>query len=1320
MVSTTVRDYCVNVSCNNGNCTNTPANYTCVCNLGWTGDKCDSVIDYCASVSCNNGSCINTPTNYTCMCNPGWMGDICDSEFVLWPDYINSTPAAANTTVLMSRIPFAYFNRASTVLNVNPGGYVSIGGDFISTNMPNGTAWPYSPDLFGIYWSDIEILNKGSSSFYITKIERLTNSDMNSSSLIEYVKKVVNVSSFEPLYLLAVTWVDAMPRPAVNFSNDKATFQLILASDTKYSYAIRNYQQIWGNLGFYGRPRVSAVYTLENGSKLIFYDLKNKSGKLLTPLFTSGTPSNDPYVCVQKTLDVNSNLSEAVRSLPSCPCHVSQAKVDGWFSSMNDLSSCYQSVFAVGQSVKQKCCYNRYGLLNVNSAEASVPVQENGSGLQDAFHQCCNKAPQLCSWFYNHFPSTDCSLYKAPYIAGIFGRTYTVTFDNNKYSFNGLGDFILFESGEIQIQMRTQINENTNTTSIEALAIKAADNTSSFQFYVQSSNLTWNFTSKEATKPDSSTYKILQSLDMPSITLWLPTIVVTAKFMNGSISFSIMLNGNNVSSQGLLGFADGNPANDFKFRNGTVFTRTAETLSIGEISEFVLSWQVRDASESLFDSPSLPANNSAGFMPLQLPANVAGVLAKLPNDSLAEVRALCQEELFCVQEYYITNSTAFTSAAFKQATDISELKKQTSPKPPTFANTDTSLLITNNGSLPYTLSLMVKDNNMHVTFSLESSFLSISSIHLENSSFTWNVSADLTELRMLSYPKGLKFYATSDNLSAEYAPTINLCLCEQASQCRKYPTNDWAANDNVNLMLCDCGDRAEGMFCEIPVDVCTNCYNITSCNATKLTDYCAPCPSGYGGDGKYCADKDECSDNKGGCEEFCTNTAGSFECSCKPSYTVNGTRCIDIDECLEDENICQDVLKICTNQKGGYSCSCYPTFVGKDKCIKAPYTYVGEAELANTAGQAWNPNLSNKKSTEFIQLSDKFSRSIQVRLVNGNIGNNATLYVEVTEFRQAENAARTKRQTNTTNSHVIAVFVVYLTNNTITADEINRVLREGNATICNGSCQYNEIIIVTYPQINSMANLCNYPDIHKCDMSTTVCVQSGQKTGCTCKTGYDPSPSDSHSCRDIDECSGNNTAKCPQTGVCINQPGSYMCWCNEGQYWDTNTTQCAADGCAAIPCQNGVCYPLKNSTDFTCKCNSGWEGSFCENEDAETHRFKVAVICVSVILGVLCLILLIILIVICVRKHRTLENDSYTNSRYSEAEHLPRVKIAQRPGTEMSENGQGSNYERLGSGSVGEKQTFFGQHAPTPDSRNNGSKAVYDNRAYDEDFGERL
>lgn len=59
--------------------------------------------------------------------------------------------------------------------------------------------------------------------------------------------------------------------------------------------------------------------------------------------------------------------------------------------------------------------------------------------------------------------------------------------------------------------------------------------------------------------------------------------------MNDSISCSIKLNRNVSNSQGLLGFADGNAVNDFKFRNGTVLSSTADRLSIGDIKQFVLS-----------------------------------------------------------------------------------------------------------------------------------------------------------------------------------------------------------------------------------------------------------------------------------------------------------------------------------------------------------------------------------------------------------------------------------------------------------------------------------------------------------------------------------------------------------------------------------------------------------------------------------------------------------------------------------------------------------------------------------------------------------
>ena len=35
-------------------------------------------------------------------------------------------------------------------------------------------------------------------------------------------------------------------------------------------------------------------------------------------------------------------------------------------------------------------------------------------------------------------------------------------------------------------------------------------------------------------------------------------------------------------------------------------------------------------------------------------------------------------------------------------------------------------------------------------------------------------------------------------------------------------------------------------------------------------------------------DVDECATNNGGCEHYCTNTIGSFVCSCYTGYTLDG------------------------------------------------------------------------------------------------------------------------------------------------------------------------------------------------------------------------------------------------------------------------------------------------------------------------------------------------------------------------------------------------------------------------------------------------
>ena len=41
----------------------------------------------------------------------------------------------------------------------------------------------------------------------------------------------------------------------------------------------------------------------------------------------------------------------------------------------------------------------------------------------------------------------------------------------------------------------------------------------------------------------------------------------------------------------------------------------------------------------------------------------------------------------------------------------------------------------------------------------------------------------------------------------------------------------------------------------------------------------------------FLIDLNECASNNGGCDQVCTNTHGSYQCSCNPGYTKSGHRC---------------------------------------------------------------------------------------------------------------------------------------------------------------------------------------------------------------------------------------------------------------------------------------------------------------------------------------------------------------------------------------------------------------------------------------------
>ena len=68
-------------------------------------------------------------------------------------------------------------------------------------------------------------------------------------------------------------------------------------------------------------------------------------------------------------------------------------------------------------------------------------------------------------------------------------------------------------------------------------------------------------------------------------------------------------------------------------------------------------------------------------------------------------------------------------------------------------------------------------------------------------------------------------------------------------------------------------------------------------------------------------DDDECT-GVNNCKQTCTNTAGSYKCSCRPGYTLqpDGVSCTEDNECLLGTANCQNNTLCINSPPGAFTC----------------------------------------------------------------------------------------------------------------------------------------------------------------------------------------------------------------------------------------------------------------------------------------------------------------------------------------------------------------------------------------------------------------
>nr|XP_047124081.1 fibrillin-2-like isoform X4 [Hydra vulgaris] len=373
----------------------------------------------------------------------------------------------------------------------------------------------------------------------------------------------------------------------------------------------------------------------------------------------------------------------------------------------------------------------------------------------------------------------------------------------------------------------------------------------------------------------------------------------------------------------------------------------------------------------------------------------------------------------------------------------------------------------------------------------------------------------------------------------------------------------------------------------------------TQCIVSTIDPSINPCSClpGYNTDSSgNCIDINECQSSSPPCSwsnGVCTNTDGSFICSCKSGWKMgqNNSSCVDINECDSSSPPCSWSNGVCLNTNGSFICSCKNGWMmGQDNvsCVD-----INECK-SSSPPCSWSNGVCTNTDGSFICSCKSGWKMDQ---------NNSSC-ADINECDSSSPPCSWSNGVclNTNGSYICSCKNGWMMGqDNVSCVDINEC--DGSSPQCswsNGVCTNTggSFICSCKSGWKMGQNNSSCVDINECDSSSPpcswsngVCTNTNGSFICSCKSGWKMGQ-DNTSCVDINECQSSSPPCSWSNGVCSNTNGSFICSCKNGwkmgqdnaSCWDINECESFAPPCSW---SNGVCTNTNGS--YICSCKSGWK-----------------------------------------------------------------------------------------------------------------------------------